>query len=492
MKKQLMLAVSLLAATLCFAPKVDSREIYLTNFNLMYGTEGTKLDSCVTCHSSSSSMARNPYGQDIENRLPLYGNDVVAAMMEVEFLDSDGDGYDFALEISGKPFPFFPDSGPSTFPGDPLDYPGGPGGTPGCYDFDQDFHFQYIQGNAPFPDPECFPSGDCDDTTPFIFPGAAEVCGDGIDNNCDGYADGTDPAVSADMCCADADGDGFSGTDQPWCTQYNPLDCNDNNPAIVPGGTEVCGDGIDNNCDGYADGTDPAVSADMCCADADGDGFSGTDQPWCTQYNPLDCNDNDPAVVPGGIEVCGDGIDNNCDGVFDESDPVCEAPCTDTDNDGFFAEGSPCGTQTDCNDSDYYINPAASEICNDNLDNNCNGYIDCLDAACANDPACVICTDSDGDGYAVEGGDCGPVDCNDSDLGVHPGAVENCEDARDNDCDDLIDCVDADCNGAETCTSCIPEAGKETKEKCQDTLDNDCDGVVDCADPDCAKERSCK
>src|SRR4030042_349888 len=43
------------------------------------------------------------------------------------------------------------------------------------------------------------------------------------------------------------------------------------------------------------------------------------------------------------------------------------------------------------------------------------------------------CTDNDGDTYAVEGGACGPVDCNDADSTINPGATEIC-DNKTNDC----------------------------------------------------------
>jgi hypothetical protein len=61
------------------------------------------------------------------------------------------------------------------------------------------------------------------------------------------------------------------------------------------------------------------------------------------------------------------------------------------------------------------------------------------------------CTDEDQDEYSVDGGGCGPVDCNDSDPGIHPGASEGpegdatCSDGKDNDCDGLKDVKDPGC-----------------------------------------------
>ena len=62
------------------------------------------------------------------------------------------------------------------------------------------------------------------------------------------------------------------------------------------------------------------------------------------------------------------------------------------------------------------------------------------------------CTDRDQDGYAIEGGMCGPVDCDDSNPKVNPGVVEsqaagNCTDGIDNDCDTLVD-TDPECGGS--------------------------------------------
>jgi len=76
-------------------------------------------------------------------------------------------------------------------------------------------------------------------------------------------------------------------------------------------------------------------------------------------------------VVPV-TEVCGDGVDNNCNGTVDEG---CAAVCVDNDQDAFFAISKSCVMGNDCNDADATINPAAIEVCN-GIDDNCNGLID--------------------------------------------------------------------------------------------------------------------
>ncbi|MEK7426245.1 MAG: MopE-related protein, partial [Actinomycetota bacterium] len=92
--------------------------------------------------------------------------------------------------------------------------------------------------------------------------------------------------------------------------------------------------------------------------------------------------DPDLSACTPSIEIC-DGIDNNCDGQIDEG--VFNTYYQDFDGDTY---GNPLVSQqactqpsgyisnnTDCNDSDSSINPAATEIC-DGLDNDCNGFID--------------------------------------------------------------------------------------------------------------------
>lgn len=165
--------------------------------------------------------------------------------------------------------------------------------------------------------------------------------------------------------------------------------------------------------------------------DADGDGYGDPydttrsttlPQGYVTDRN--DCNDTDPTINPGAAEVCEDTIDNNCDGYINEG-----CACNDNDGDGYYGQNG-CGTATDCDDTDPAVNPGVGEICGDGLDNNCDGLIDNI---------CDNCTDTDGDSYFVQSG-CGrPVDCDDTDADIHPGAPDICGNNTDDDCDGQAD-----------------------------------------------------
>jgi hypothetical protein len=111
--------------------------------------------------------------------------------------------------------------------------------------------------------------------------------------------------------------------------------------------------------------------------DADQDGFGGSisgnacQTPAGFATTGGDCDDGEPAVNPAAPEICDDGVDNDCDMGLDIGDSEC---FPDADMDGY--QSSICGPGfDDCNDDDPDVYPGALEICNA-IDDDCNIQVD--------------------------------------------------------------------------------------------------------------------
>ena len=359
---------------------------------------------------------------------------------------------------------------------------------------------------------------DCDDTDPSIHPGAVEIVADGVDQDCN----------DRELCYLDADDDGardaeavvsspdLSCTDPNEAVAADPIDCDEADPSVHPGATEVVADGVDSDCDG----------TERCYLDDDLDGYGEitvvTSPEWtCTADgvadNALDCNDSRDDVNPGAVEIVADGVDSDCDGT--------ELCWVDDDLDGFGTSFGAVSTTdigcvgaglsllgTDCDDSRDDVNPGAVEIVADGIDNDCDllercyadadgdgrgeeELVDSIDLDCddpfeapAADDVCPGYDDGlDADGDAVpDGCDVCPLDfpddtdndgvCDSGDL--CPGYDDNLDtdgDGIPNGCDACTSPDDADIDGVPDDCDICPGA--------DDGLDADGDAVPDGCDP---------
>ena len=209
--------------------------------------------------------------------------------------------------------------------------------------------------------------GDCDDTDVNVHPGAAEYC-NGRDDDCNGQVD--DNVVSRDYF-TDNVGDGYgTGAATASCKQSVPGkapksgDCNDADPAIHPGATEVCNN-KDDNCDGQTDETFANKGAGCVTGEQ---GVCSVGWKQCVSGFEQCVH-----VTPPSSEVC-DGLDNSCNGQVDETFPQKGTACTVglgvCLRSGLFACGADGGLACPVDAG------APTLMACDGLDNDCNGAVD--------------------------------------------------------------------------------------------------------------------
>ena len=317
-------------------------------------------------------------------------------------------------------------------------------------------------------------SSDCDDNDRNEHPGQTWY----IDADKDGYGSG-----SVRSCTRPTNGylaPELSGTS----------DCDDTNTSANQSNEcGVCGP-PDNDCDN--DGSprgrdcndnDPSVQTlNHCkiCApidnDCDNDGF---------EYS-IDCDDNDPSLQT--INRCGNcaPVDNDCD----DDGVVFPDDCNDFDRfKSFYDNCGECGgngSACETRPKDVAVNfpnlPFGSP-CDDGCGNTVNDRIR-ENGGCLGDMSEVIvnCSAECGNREPTQNDNCC---CGQLILG-------RCQDGLDNDNDGLLDCADPDCFSIGPCPEeRLNPTAENGFYKCRDGIDNDGDGKADCFDPDCQLQNIC-
>ncbi len=352
---------------------------------------------------------------------------------------------------------------------------------------------------------------------------SVEVC-DGKDNDCDGQ---TDEDLGTTTC-----GVGACQSTVPACTDGSPTPC-----QPLPPGSETCGDGFDNNCDGAVDEVCPCQNGAMqdCYtgpANTLGTGACKSGKQSCVNNVWGACQGE---VVPS-TEDC-DGLDNNCDGQTDEGNPGGGGVCA-TGLPGVCSAGtSQCqggkltcsattqpsvekcdGLDNNCDGQSDEANPGGGMACSTGQMGVCNaGTTQCINSAlsCLPNTSAMPETcdgqDNDCDGMSDEGNPEGGMACNTGLSGVCMAGTSSCQNGQllcapnTPASNEVCDGLDNNCNGqtdegnpggsmaCNTGLSGVCSAGttncqngtlacvqnmQAIPEDCNDMLDNDCNGVV--------------
>ncbi len=250
-------------------------------------------------------------------------------------------------------------------------------------------------------------------------------------------------------------------------------------------------------------GDDESGKAEMITAyeDNDDDGFGNpNEEVEVTELSDglvldnTDCDDTDASINPDATEIPDNDVDENCDGLKDLT------WFEDADEDGFgntevmqvgdVAPDGFVGNNDDCDDTDENINPDADEIPDNDVDENCDGI-----------KTYTWYEDSDGDGYgnaesieiAAEqptGYVSNDEDCNDNNELVNPDAVEIKGNDVDENCDGNVE--SAVCgDGVEDVGEECDDGGTTSEDGCSSTCTLEDDACSDGMDNDGDGEVDC-
>ena len=231
--------------------------------------------------------------------------------------------------------------------------------------------------------------------------------------------------------------------------------------VLMASGLSGCDDGGESVSDAAVDGA--VASACGNGLDDDGDGLVDLDDPGCATADDDDESD--------AVAACANGVDDDGDGAVDLDDPGCEGA-----------------------DDDDEADPAVA-ACANGVDDDDDGAIDLADPGCegrddddeSDDPGLPACgngIDDDGDGWTDFPADPGCGSARDDDEVDEVGPMRpQCSNGLDDDGDGRVDLSDPGCASVAD----PREADPEERPGCSNGLDDDNDGIVDFPlDPGCS------